>query len=187
MDIKGGTKILESNTTIPGRILPDVIASSPTSTNPIGALGLLTCYDLRFPEPSLALRRRGAQILTYPSAFTVRTGAAHWEALLRVRAIETQTYVIAAAQAGHHEGTQRVSWGHAMIVDPYGSVIAQCSDMQPYEPRFALAEIVSAHRAEMLAEARLTSIRPQDLGRLESTRKEMPLWEQRRGDVYAAI
>lgn len=103
VDIKGGLTILESNTTIPGSsILP------PVSTS-IGRLGLLTCYDLRFPEVSLSLRRQGAELLTYPSAFTVRTGAAHWETLLKARAIETQCYVVAAAQVGAHPGTKRVS------------------------------------------------------------------------------
>lgn len=120
VDIKGGLKILESDSTIKGdRLL------TPRQT-PFGNLGMLTCYDLRFPEPSLSLRRQGAQVLTYPSAFTVRTGAAHWEVLLRARAIETQSYVLAAAQVGAHDGTKRVSWGHAMIVDPWGSVVAQC-------------------------------------------------------------
>lgn len=137
VDIKGGLTILESNTTIPGSsILP------PVSTS-IGKIGLLTCYDLRFPEPSLSLRRQGAQVLTYPSAFTTKTGAAHWELLLRARAVETQSYVIAAAQVGSHPGTKRVSYGHALICDPWGSVVAQCTDMQPYEPTFVLADIVS--------------------------------------------
>ncbi|CAD6884628.1 unnamed protein product [Tilletia controversa] len=161
VDIKGGLTILESNTTIKGSTI------DPPQQTPIGNLGLLTCYDLRFPEPSLRLRRLGAQILTYPAAFTVRTGAAHWEVLLRARAIETQCWVMAAAQVGTHEGTKRVSWGHAMIVDPFGSVVAQCSDMQPYEPSFCLADV--------------------DLDRLESLRAEMPLWQQRRNDRQALI
>lgn len=161
VDIKGGLKILESDSTIPGTSL------LPPRPTPLGNLGLLTCYDLRFPEPALQLRRQGAQLLTYPSAFTVRTGAAHWETLLRARAIETQSYVLAAAQVGAHDGTKRVSWGHAMIVDPWGSVVAQCADIQPYKPTFCMAEI--------------------DLEALENTRKEMPLWEQRRKDVYPQL
>ncbi|KAL9935053.1 hypothetical protein V8E36_006129 [Tilletia maclaganii] len=161
VDIRGGLTILESNTTVKGSAI-----EAPVSTS-IGKVGLLTCYDLRFPEPSLSLRRQGAQVLTYPSAFTVRTGAAHWEVLLRARAIETQCWVMAAAQVGAHEGTKRVSWGHAMIVDPYGGVVAQCSDLQPYEPEFCLADV--------------------DLGRLKDMRAEMPLWEQRRTDVYPLV
>ena len=120
VDIKGGLKILESDSTIKGNKL---LAPRQTA---VGKVGSLTCYDLRFPEPSLSLRRQGAQVITYPSAFTVRTGAAHWETLLRARAIETQSYVLAAAQVGAHDGTKRVSWGHAMVVDPWGTVVAQC-------------------------------------------------------------
>jgi len=72
------------------------------------------CYDMRFPELSLTLRNMGAEILTYPSAFTYQTGAAHWEVILRARAIENQSYVVAAAQTGMHN-KKRVSWGHAMV------------------------------------------------------------------------
>ena len=85
------------------------------------------CYDLRFPELSQALASAGAELLTYPSAFTVTTGQAHWEALLRARAIETQCYVVAAAQSGKH-GAKRSSYGHSMIVDPWGVVVAQCGE-----------------------------------------------------------
>ena len=67
--------------------------------------------------------------------------------LLRARAIETQTYVIASAQVGIHPGTTRSSWGHALIVDPWGSIVAQVSDIEPYQPDFALADIVSAAQA----------------------------------------
>ncbi|WFD37988.1 beta-ureidopropionase [Malassezia japonica] len=161
VDIQNGPSILESNTTIPGTEL-----RAPVDT-PVGKLGLLTCYDMRFPEVSLALRRQGAEILTYPSAFAIRTGAAHWSVLLQARAIETQCYVLAAAQVGLHPGTTRSSWGHAMIVDPWGSVVAQCSDMPPFSPTFCLADI--------------------DLTSLERVRRDMPLWAQRRSDVYGSL
>lgn len=72
------------------------------------------CYDLRFPELSLSQAAQGAQILTYPSAFTFATGSAHWELLLRARAVETQCFVVAAAQTGAHN-KKRSSWGHAMV------------------------------------------------------------------------
>ncbi|SGY35350.1 BQ5605_C002g01757 [Microbotryum silenes-dioicae] len=162
VDIRGGPVILESKTTKPGAELLD-----PVET-PLGKVGLLTCYDLRFPEVSLALRRTGAQIITYPSAFTLRT-----EVLLRARAIETQSYILAPAQTGSHTAT-RQSYGHAMIVGPWGEVLAQCSDRQPkpytdgvHDGTFAMADL--------------------DLGWLEDVRRDMPLWEQRRSDVYPIL
>lgn len=91
---------------------------------PLARLGLSVCYDLRFPELYAALSRAGAEVMLVPSAFTLRTGLAHWETLLRARAIETQTFVVAAAQHGDHGGG-RESFGHSMIVDPWGTVIAQ--------------------------------------------------------------
>jgi len=87
-------------------------------------LGLSVCYDLRFPELYRALAAQGAQILSVPSAFTEATGEAHWEVLLRARAIENQCYVIAPNQSGTHPGGRR-TWGHSMIVDPWGRVLAQ--------------------------------------------------------------
>ena len=91
---------------------------------PLGVLGLSVCYDLRFPELYRALAAQGAEILCVPSAFTAKTGEAHWETLLRARAIENQCYVLAPDQGGAHPGGRR-TWGHSMIVDPWGSVIAQ--------------------------------------------------------------
>lgn len=81
------------------------------------AVGQLTCYDIRFGEVAQILRKRGAELIAYPSAFTVRTGAAHWEPLIRARAIETQTYVIGAASVGMHTES-RITWGHAMVLIP---------------------------------------------------------------------
>lgn len=89
---------------------------------PIGHIGLQICYDLRFPEVSTHLRKLGATILTYPSAFSVSTGKAHWEVLLRSRAIENQCYVIAAAQNGAHN-KKRSSYGHAMVLNFFDSPI----------------------------------------------------------------
>ncbi|XP_017794846.1 PREDICTED: nitrilase homolog 1 [Habropoda laboriosa] len=122
MDNKStGVRLMESDYVTPGQKI-----ESPIPT-PIGKLALSICYDMRFPELALSLRNMGAEILTYPSAFTYQTGAAHWEVILRARAIETQCYVIAAAQTGTHN-KKRVSWGHAMIIDPWGTVIGQCSE-----------------------------------------------------------
>ncbi len=94
-------------------------------------LGLAICYDLRFAELFLALRRAGADLLMLPSAFTVPTGRDHWEALIRARAIENQCWVAAAATWGQHRdggGGARHTFGHSMIVDPWGSVVAMAAD-----------------------------------------------------------
>ncbi|WP_070884347.1 carbon-nitrogen hydrolase family protein [Pseudomonas argentinensis] len=91
---------------------------------PVGRLGLTVCYDLRFPEFYGALREAGAELITAPSAFTRVTGAAHWEVLIRARAIETQCYVLAAAQGGVHPGG-RETYGHSLIVDPWGRKLGE--------------------------------------------------------------
>jgi len=87
-------------------------------------VGLSVCYDLRFPELYRALAREGAELMLVPSAFTRTTGAAHWEVLLRARAIENLAWVVAPAQGGTHENG-RHTWGQSMVVDPWGSVVAQ--------------------------------------------------------------
>lgn len=86
---------------------------------PVGRLGLTVCYDLRFAELYTALRERGAEMISAPAAFTALTGAAHWEVLIRARAIETQCYLLAAGQGGEHPGP-RETHGHSAIVDPWG-------------------------------------------------------------------
>lgn len=93
---------------------------------PVGRLGLTVCYDLRFPELYSALREAGAELISAPAAFTAVTGVAHWEVLIRARAIETQCYVLAAAQGGVHPG-ERETHGHAAIVDPWGRILAERS------------------------------------------------------------
>lgn len=90
----------------------------------VGRLGLSVCYDLRFPELYRELFSRGAELVTVPAAFTRVTGEAHWEALLRARAIENQCYIIAAGQGGRHN-EKRETWGHSMIIDPWGTVLVQ--------------------------------------------------------------
>jgi predicted amidohydrolase len=94
-----------------------------TAATPLGTVGLSICYDVRFPELYRQHSVRGASLITVPSAFTVPTGRAHWEVLLRARAIENLAYVIAPAQVGEH-GHGRRSHGHALIVDPWGQVLA---------------------------------------------------------------
>jgi predicted amidohydrolase len=110
----------ESRSVVPGTEL--VVAETV-----FGPLGLSICYDLRFPELFRALVRRGARVLAVPAAFTERTGRAHWELLLRARAVENLAYVVAPAQVGTH-APGRASFGHALIVDPWGEVIAQVAD-----------------------------------------------------------
>ncbi len=90
-------------------------------------LGLSICYDLRFPELYRSLSEQGAEVLLVPAAFTLHTGKDHWQVLLRSRAIEAQAFVVAAAQHGAHPGG-RQTYGHSMVVDPWGTVIAQASD-----------------------------------------------------------
>jgi predicted amidohydrolase len=155
VEIQNGPVLLESKTTLPGQqIIP------PLQT-PFGRVGLATCYDLRFPELSTILQKQGMDILTYPSAFTVKTGVAHWDILLRCRAIETQSFVIAAAQVGKHTET-RESYGHAMIVDPWGEVLVNCN---------------TEHESIGIADI--------DLDRLLRIRSEMPVLKHRRNDVYS--
>jgi len=108
-------------------------SSAVVAQTPFGALGLSICYDIRFPYLYRALAQAGAQILTVPSAFSSVTGAAHWEALLRARAIETGAWVLAPAQTGTHPtstGKSRATYGHSMAVSPWGEVIAD-SGSQP--------------------------------------------------------
>jgi predicted amidohydrolase len=120
IDLPGMEHLKESRSVVPGEEL--VVAEAP-----FGPLGLSICYDLRFPELYRELVRRGARVLAVPSAFTERTGKAHWEVLLRARAIENLAYVVAPAQVGTH-APGRASHGHALIVDPWGDVIAQVAD-----------------------------------------------------------
>ncbi len=98
-------------------------SSAEVVNSPIGMLGLSICYDLRFPELYALLTKQGAQIITVPAAFTHKTGEAHWEVLLRARAIENQCYIVAANQTGMHS-KGRETWGHSMIIDPWGKVLA---------------------------------------------------------------
>jgi len=123
----------------------------------LGRLGLSICYDLRFPGLYQQLRAEGAEIVTVPSAFTLTTGKDHWQPLLRARAIENQCWVLAPAQYGKHDDAGlRESYGHAMILDPWGHVVAMAAD----GPGLALAEI--------------------DLRRVERARQAMPVADHRR-------
>ncbi|MEK8030446.1 carbon-nitrogen hydrolase family protein [Ideonella sp. DXS29W] len=105
-----------------GRVLE--AGSEPVAFDAAGfRVGLSVCYDLRFPELYRALMRPACDLLVVPAAFTYTTGKAHWELLLRARAVENQCHVLASAQGGLHENTRR-TWGHSMVIDPWGEVLA---------------------------------------------------------------
>lgn len=117
IDLPGGESYRESNAYRPGG--HTVVAGTPW-----GRLGMSVCYDVRFPHLYRALAKSGADFLSVPSVFTVPTGRAHWHVLLRARAIENGCYIFAPAQWGEHAGGRR-SYGHSLIVDPWGEVLAE--------------------------------------------------------------
>ncbi|MFZ2315183.1 MAG: carbon-nitrogen hydrolase family protein [Gammaproteobacteria bacterium] len=113
----------ESNTTEPGTDL--VVVDTP-----VGKLGLGVCYDIRFPEMFRLLQEQGAEVIALPSAFTVKTGHAHWELLVRARAVENGCYMIGAALGGTHTNGRK-TYGHSLIVDPWGNMIAELANDEP--------------------------------------------------------
>ena len=123
VDLANGESWRESATYEPGTVTRIVDL-------PFGQLGLAVCYDLRFPQLFRAQALAGAQVLTVPAAFTRQTGQAHWHALLRARAIENGAFVVAAAQGGLHEDG-RETYGHSLIVDPWGQVLAEADHDEP--------------------------------------------------------
>jgi len=141
VDLKGGESYRESRSYRPGdlAVLTDL---------PWGRLGLTICYDLRFPALYRALAEAGATFLAIPSAFTRQTGEAHWHVLMRARAIENGSFVLAAAQGGDHENG-RATFGHSLVVDPWGKIIAEGGT----EPGVVFADIdpaeVSAARGRV--------------------------------------
>jgi len=159
VDVPGGVRFAESATCKPGELggPADPDRGLVVAETPVGRLGLTICYDLRFAELYRRLADLGADLLAVPSAFTLATGKDHWEPLLRARAIENQCYVLAPAQHGRHDdGGLRESYGHAMIVDPWGLPVAVASD----GPGLALAEI--------------------DLERVARVRRAIPVRQHRR-------
>jgi len=151
------TGLVESRQALAGS---EVVSCS----SPAGELGVTVCYDVRFPELYQRLRfDRGCEVMLVPSAFTMETGEAHWELLLRARAVESQCYVVAAAQAGLHneDGNRRTSWGHSLVVDPWGKVV---EDMGGSEIGIRVVEI--------------------DREAIRKVRERMPLKDQRRYDLY---
>ena len=153
----GAVRYEESEEVVPGREI--VTADIDTADGTLVRLGLSICYDLRFPGLYSSLALRGARILCVPSAFTAHTGVAHWEVLLRARAIENGCFVVAPDQVGEHL-PGRDCFGHSMIVDPWGTVLAR------------LEGGVGLCVADL------------DLARLDEVRGQIPSLEHRRPDVY---
>jgi predicted amidohydrolase len=113
---------------------------------PVGKLGLTICYDLRFPALFERLSEAGADVISVPAAFTVPTGRAHWQVLMRARAIEAELFIVAAAQAGHHEDG-RETYGHSLVADPWGDLILEMGG----EPGLAFAELDFTRIADVRA------------------------------------
>jgi predicted amidohydrolase len=157
IDIGDGRPLKESDSVEAGKEI------LPAFKTPVGNVGLLICFDLRFPEPSLRILQSDPKpdILTYPSAFTIPTGKVHWMPLLQARAIETQCYVVAAAQVGQHN-EKRASYGHGVVIGPWGEVLAELSGEWKGEPDLAIVEVNSED--------------------VDAARKKIPL--ARRWDVY---
>lgn len=133
-----------------GRVYSESVSIRPgdhgiVAKTPWGGLGLTICYDVRFAHLYRELARRGAGIIAVPAAFTVPTGKAHWEVLLRARAIETGAFVLAPAQGGTHEDG-RTTWGHSLVVNPWGEVIAQL-DHDDEDVLFADLDLIEIARA----------------------------------------
>jgi predicted amidohydrolase len=148
IDLPGGQSIRESEAYAPG-------AEAVAVDTPWGRLGLAVCYDLRFPDLFRSLSDAGADMLAIPAAFTVPTGMAHWHILMRARAIEASAFVIAAAQTGAHEDG-RVTYGHSLVVDPWGEVLLDMGEASGV----AMVEI--------------------DPGRLAEVRGQIPVLQHRR-------
>lgn len=133
---RGSESYDESITIKPGKLTPQAFQA------PCGKVGLSICYDLRFPELYRAFGE--TSLIVVPAAFTYTTGSAHWEVLLRARAIENQCYVLAAAQGGKHENGRR-TWGHSMLIDPWGEIL----DCLPEGPGVAMGRISQSRLSEV--------------------------------------
>ena len=141
VQLRDGTQLNESARTFAGE---DIV----TTEMPFGVLGLSVCYDVRFPYLYQSLVDRGAIAVTVPSAFTKTTGAVHWHVLLRARAIECQSYVLAPAQHGNN-WRKRFCYGHSLIIDPWGMIIAECDEGDGIAVADIDPDYVSKVRAEL--------------------------------------
>jgi predicted amidohydrolase len=140
-------------------VAPLTVSGQAGESAPV--LGMSVCYDLRFPELYRILALEGATVVAVPAAFTAATGPSHWQLLLRARAVENQVFVVAAAQVGVLPPGMPPCYGHSMVVDPWGEVLAELLDD---EPGFVVADV--------------------DLGRLEQVRADLPVLAHRRPDTY---
>lgn len=131
--------------------------------SPVGKLGLSICYDVRFAELYVSLRKLGAEVILIPAAFYTETGVNHWEVLLTARAIETQCFVVASAQIGAHN-KERTSFGKSMVICPWGNVVACCADTSP---TFTVSNL--------------------DLDRVEDSRSKIHSFKHRRGEIYGDV
>ncbi len=156
------TTFRESATMAPGTELAVVtLDTAPAGDLPSTVVGLSICYDLRFPEPYRIMTLRGATVLVVPSAFTAATGPAHWELLLRARAVENEAFVVGAGQVGDLPPGMPACHGHTMVVDPWGTVVAERTDPSP---GVVVAEL--------------------DMSRVGQVRAELPVLAHRRPEAY---
>lgn len=172
INIPNGPILQESKLVEPGTSI-----LKPFFLNPLPLkIGAAICYDIRFPDMATSLRKLGADIITYPSAFTVKTGEAHWKVLGQARAIETQTFVVMAAQCGKHDQEgKRLSYGHSLIISPWGDILAEgkkYNDELTVDSDGDYYELISTELDEEL---------------LKKVKINMPILDHRREDVYNAV
>lgn len=176
VDVPNGPILKELNSVEPGNKIEEPILIDDFK------IGLGICYDIRFPELALRLRKLGADIITFPSAFTTRTGEAHWELLTKARAIDSQCFVVNAAQCGNHDVGKdpndeskvisRVSYGDSIIVDPWGEVLARGKKYTDELAKDEDGDYYEIIYADL------------DKEKLDKVRINMPLLEHRRPDVF---
>ena len=154
IDIPGKITFKESDSLSPGQ--------TPTLVDtPWGKIGIGICYDIRFPEYAMLLRKQGARVLIYPGAFNMVTGPAHWELLQRARAVDNQVFVLTCSPArDSSEGAVYVAWGHSSVITPWGDVLATTD----HEPNSIYATL--------------------ELEQIDSMRDNIPCWKQKRDDMY---
>ena len=152
IDVQGGQSFRESATLSPGN---DITLFD----TPYGRIGLCICFDLRFEELCRLMALEGARVLLAPAAFNMTTGPAHWELLLRQRAVDNQCFTVGAAPA-RDEASSYVAWGHSLICDPWGTVLHECGSGEE------------------------TAVIDLDLSRVDAVRQQLPILSARRTDIY---